>query len=136
MYTTRTRTLILLTLLLGLAVTSCRTDYSSPTLCERGYPIRSAASGSYQYGSKPERFAYTVEAGMALSRLHLVFENQEGSVSWTFIDPEGEVQWEGSYFEVGKFDEARDFNTVQGEWQLEVDVQDGRGAYENCWMAR
>jgi hypothetical protein len=136
MYKTRTITFILLSILLGVAFTSCSTVYSIPTLCDRGYPVRSAAHGSYRYGSNPERFAYSAEAEMEHTRLHLIFENQGGSVSWIFSDPEGEVQWQGSYTQPGKFDETRDFNPVQGEWTLEIDVQDGQGSYDHCWMAK
>jgi hypothetical protein len=124
------------TLLAGSLLASCGKPGTGQTSCDNGYPVRSAANASYHYQSNLERFSYTVSGEMALTRLQLVFEQKEGSVSWSFTDPLGEVQWQGEFGQAGRMDEIREFNPIQGEWQLEIDGSDGSGRYVHCWMAK
>lgn len=136
MNTTRRRAAVLLIFVAMLLSTSCsqlRTDRSG---CDGQYPVRSGAGGNYQYGSKSEKFSYLVEGEMSITRLHLVFEHNAGSVSWSFSDPLGEVRWEDEYGQAGVFDETREFEPIEGEWRLEIDSQNGSGRYDHCWMAR
>ena len=136
MYTTHralTILLILVAVLLSAGCSRLGTDRSS---CDGHYPVRSGAAGNYQYGSDPQKFSYVVDADISVTRLRLVFEHNEGSMSWTFTDPLGEVRWEGEHAQAALFDETRDFDAVQGEWHLEIDAQDGSGSYDHCWMAR
>ena len=127
---------ILLTLAAVLLSAGCSQLGTDRSSCDGQYPVRSAAAGRYQVGSSPQKFSYVVDAGISVTRLRLVFEHLEGNMSWTFSDPLGEVRWEGEHGQAALFGETRDFDPVQGEWQLEIDARDGSGSYDHCWMAR
>ncbi len=132
------RSIIIMLLLAGTLLAGCHTagTKAESSTCESQYPARSSANNEYSHSDQPERFIYTVLNDQATTRLHLTFDQTEGSVAWTFTDPTGKVQWEGIHGEVGKFDEARDFDAIPGEWELTLITKNGSGTYEHCWMAK
>ena len=136
MYTTQRTIAVLLILAAVLLSAGCSQLGTDRSSCDGQYPVRSAAAGSYQVGSSPQKFSYVVDADISVTRLRLVFDHTEGGMSWTFTDPLGEVRWEGEHGQAALFGETRDFDPVQGEWRLEIDARDGSGSYDHCWMAR
>jgi uncharacterized lipoprotein YajG len=56
-----------------------------------------------------------------------------GTVHWTLTDPQGDVRWE----ETGtrKEQASRHFQTIAGEWVLDVTTETANGKYSMEWEA-
>jgi len=56
-----------------------------------------------------------------------------GSIHWTLTDPQGDMRWEGTA--TRKEQESRCFQTIAGEWVLDVTAESANGKYSLEWEA-
>lgn len=83
--------------------------------------------------SKTETLTLDVSAVADSVSLEMFFDVDGGTVQWMLTDPDGEVRWEGTAARTVK--ESRRFDTIAGEWLLDVTAASASGKYSVRWEA-
>jgi hypothetical protein len=79
--------------------------------------------------------SYDVKEIMKTVSLDIDIDLQQGAMTWRLIQPDGKTAWEGGAIEqISK--ELRQFDAVQGEWVLQVELTEATGKYRIYWFAR
>lgn len=82
----------------------------------------------------------TVEAGVSPEveslRLDLELEVEEGTVAFRVFDPTGAAVWQGEISSGGSLSDRRELQPIEGEWRLELALEDATGRYAARWLGR
>ena len=57
-----------------------------------------------------------------------------GSATVKLTDPNGEVRWEEEIVAPADYSRSGDFEAIDGEWTLEVSLEDATGGYDIQWQ--
>jgi hypothetical protein len=118
-----------------LSLVACTPIQEHDCRLQPGYDHRSHSASRLGRALGQERFIFQAEPGMTEMKLRLAFKLSEGAVSWTYVDPAGEVRWQGMLQESGQWQQSREFPVEVGEWVLSISSQEGVGSYDVCWLA-
>lgn len=122
-------------LLLCLSLTRCSPYPDQSCQLSPPYTQRSHSSGNLGRTMGEETFAFDVGAGQQNTSLRLEFEVDRGTAAWRYLDPSGEIRWQGSIEAAGRITETRQFDPLPGQWTLYISGQASAGAYDVCWLA-
>jgi len=83
--------------------------------------------------SETETFALDVSPLADSVDIQIRCNLTSGSIHWTLTDPQGDMRWEGTA--TRKEQESRRFQTIAGEWVLDVTAESANGKYSLEWEA-
>jgi hypothetical protein len=86
--------------------------------------------------TETKSLTYEMRAGM--QKIEIEFEAliDNGSLAWKLTDPKGVLRWEDEIAAVRCAKDDRSFDTLEGEWAMDLDLEKFTGKFEVCWKAR
>ena len=105
------------------------------TACASRSTTRSVSkvSRTLDNSTDTETFTLDVKSLADSVDLQMRYNLKGGSVTWTLTDPQGDVQWEGTATHNEHL--SRHFDTVAGEWMLDITAESADGKYSMEWEA-
>ena len=76
-----------------------------------------------------------VRSAMTSVDLRVQVALMDGALTWTLMDPDGDVRWEEEVVAPARRNESRAFEPIVGEWTLEVSLEEATGGYDILWQA-
>ena len=126
-------------LMLAAITLACGTVDSIQDVVEESGAIQTTTSSitktfSGDTGQQIETLA--VPDGAKVVDLRIKSDLRSGTMSWELVDPAGDIRWEESLTGATIFFESRRFDSVTGEWRLQIDLAGATGSYDISWEAR
>ncbi|MBN2003720.1 MAG: hypothetical protein JXA21_10220 [Anaerolineae bacterium] len=105
------------------------------TACTSHSTTRSVSNTTRTLENASGTETFTLDVGSVANsvdiRIHCNLTS--GSMRWTLTDPQNNVQWEGTA--THKEDVSRQFQTIAGEWVLDITTESADGKYSVEWEA-
>jgi hypothetical protein len=87
---------------------------------------------------RTETKSLTYEMHAGTQKIEIEFEAliDDGALAWKLTDPEGVLRWEDEIAARHCAKDDRSFDTLEGEWVMNLDLEKFTGKFEVCWKAR